>query len=64
MEQARKRRSEKVQTKDDQSSQTKEKDQKIEADKQAADELMDAIDALLEENAESFVKNYVQQGGQ
>ncbi len=28
------------------------------------DELMDAIDDVLEENAEEFVKNYVQKGGQ
>jgi len=28
------------------------------------DELLDEIDELLEENAEEFVKNYVQRGGQ
>jgi ubiquitin-like protein Pup len=28
------------------------------------DELMDEIDDVLEENAEEFVKNYVQKGGQ
>ena len=34
------------------------------ADLQATDELLDEIDALLEENAEEFVKAYVQQGGE
>jgi len=28
------------------------------------DDLLDEIDAVLEENAEEFVKNYVQKGGQ
>ncbi len=28
------------------------------------DELLDEIDEVLEENAEEFVKNYVQKGGQ
>ncbi len=28
------------------------------------DELLDEIDAVLEENAEEFVRNYVQKGGQ
>ncbi len=28
------------------------------------DDLLDEIDAVLEENAEDFVKNYVQKGGQ
>jgi len=28
------------------------------------DGLLDEIDAVLEENAEEFVKNYVQKGGQ
>ncbi len=28
------------------------------------DELLDEIDAVLEENAEDFVRNYVQKGGQ
>lgn len=63
MEQVQKKRSEKAQVTDDPSVETK-KDPKVEADKQAADELLDAIDALLESNAEIFVKNYVQEGGQ
>ncbi len=28
------------------------------------DELLDEIDSVLEENAEEFVRNYVQKGGQ
>ena len=28
------------------------------------DELLDEIDDVLEENAEEFIKNYVQKGGQ
>jgi ubiquitin-like protein Pup len=28
------------------------------------DDLLDEIDSLLEENAESFVKSFVQKGGQ
>lgn len=38
--------------------------EEAEALKAAADELLDEIDGLLEENAEEFVKNYVQKGGQ
>ncbi len=30
----------------------------------STDELMDAIDEVLEENAQEFVKNYIQRGGQ
>jgi prokaryotic ubiquitin-like protein Pup len=32
--------------------------------KKKADELMDKIDDILEDNAEEFVKNYVQKGGE
>ncbi len=31
---------------------------------EAIDELLDEIDSVLEENAEEFVKNYVQKGGE
>jgi ubiquitin-like protein Pup len=34
------------------------------ADKSDLDALLDEIDAVLEENAEEFVKNYRQKGGQ
>ncbi|MBQ27117.1 MAG: ubiquitin-like protein Pup [Nitrospiraceae bacterium] len=32
--------------------------------KQDIDSLIDEIDAVLEENAEEFVKNYIQKGGE
>jgi ubiquitin-like protein Pup len=32
--------------------------------KEDMDSLVDEIDAVLEENAEEFVKNYVQRGGE
>lgn len=38
--------------------------QQAEADLAATDELLDEIDALLEQNAEEFVRQYVQKGGQ
>ena len=31
---------------------------------QRIDDLLDEIDSVLEENAEEFVKNYVQKGGE
>ena len=42
-------------------------DEAIEAAESEAtdiDDLLDEIDTVLEENAEEFVKNYVQKGGQ
>ena len=35
-----------------------------EADLGEVDDLLDEIDSVLEENAEEFVKNYVQKGGE
>lgn len=32
--------------------------------KEDIDELLDEIDAVLEENAEEFVRNYIQKGGE
>lgn len=32
--------------------------------KEDIDQLLDEIDSVLEENAEEFVKNYVQKGGE
>jgi prokaryotic ubiquitin-like protein Pup len=32
--------------------------------KEEMDEILDEIDAVLEENAEEFVKSYVQKGGE
>lgn len=34
------------------------------ADVEAIDELLDEIDAVLEQNAEEFLRNYVQKGGE
>ena len=34
------------------------------AEKEEMDNLLDEIDSVLEENAEEFVKNYVQRGGE
>jgi prokaryotic ubiquitin-like protein Pup len=36
----------------------------VEALKTELDEILDEIDELLEENAEEFVKGYVQKGGE
>lgn len=33
-------------------------------DSQKIEDLLDEIDSVLEENAEEFVKNYVQKGGE
>ena len=44
-----------------------ELDEALEASETEAadiDDLLDEIDTVLEENAEEFVKNYVQKGGQ
>jgi ubiquitin-like protein Pup len=40
---------------------TSERGEKIKAD---LDDLLDEIDEVLEDNAEEFVRNYVQKGGQ
>lgn len=37
---------------------------KGEALKEDMDRLLDEIDSVLEENAEEFIKNYVQKGGE
>ncbi len=39
-------------------------DEEAETDLEELDDLLDEIDTVLEENAEEFVKNYVQKGGQ
>ncbi len=43
---------------------TKKMAKKGEELKEEMDSLVDEIDAVLEENAEEFVKNYVQRGGE
>jgi ubiquitin-like protein Pup len=39
-------------------------DQEAQEKSAITDELLDDIDAVLEENAEQFVRSYVQKGGQ
>jgi ubiquitin-like protein Pup len=38
--------------------------ERVEKLKEEMDEILDEIDAVLEENAEEFVKSYVQKGGE
>lgn len=64
MEQTRKSHSEKPQVTEEDAPTPSKTSPEIEAHKQHSDELLDEIDALLEENAEQFVKEYVQRGGQ
>jgi ubiquitin-like protein Pup len=45
-------------------SEAKDLSKKGEEIKEDMDALVDEIDAVLEENAEEFVKNYVQRGGE
>lgn len=49
---------------DDQSEDLELTEEELEADLEELDDLLDEIDSVLEENAEEFVKNYVQKGGQ
>lgn len=46
---------------DPRSTSTAEKGERI---KKGLDEVLEEIDAVLEQNAEEFVKNYIQRGGQ
>jgi prokaryotic ubiquitin-like protein Pup len=46
---------------DDAAPATSERGEKLKAE---LDDLMDEIDEVLEDNAEEFVRNYVQKGGQ
>ena len=43
---------------------TPEMSKKAEELKEALDKLLDDVDEILEENAEEYVANYVQRGGQ
>ncbi len=45
-------------------SEAKDMSKKGEETKAEMDELIDAIDEVLEENSAQFVKNYVQRGGE
>jgi prokaryotic ubiquitin-like protein Pup len=38
--------------------------ERVEKLKEEMDEILDEIDSVLEENAEEFVKSYVQKGGE
>jgi len=55
------RRSEEEQTVDATASDAAERKERIDAD---VDALLDEIDDVLEENAEEFVRGFVQKGGQ
>jgi ubiquitin-like protein Pup len=55
---------EKQTPKQEESTSTEAKDIKDEELAASTDELIDAIDEVLEENAEEFVKAYVQRGGE
>ncbi len=57
--QARKQRPKQEETSAEESTQTAEA-----VDTSDVDDLLDEIDDVLEENAEEFVKNYVQKGGE
>ena len=46
---------------DDAAPASQERGEKLKAD---LDDLLDEIDEVLEDNAEEFVRNYVQKGGQ
>jgi prokaryotic ubiquitin-like protein Pup len=46
---------------DDAQAEVKERHEKLSED---VDDLLDEIDSVLEENAEEFVRGYVQKGGQ
>jgi ubiquitin-like protein Pup len=49
---------------EDQAEEVDEALEVVESEAADIDDLLDEIDSVLEENAEEFVKNYVQKGGQ
>ena len=60
---------ERKQSRSDDAARRAESDQAVPSDvgeelTEKIDDLLDEIDSVLEENAEEFVKNYVQKGGQ
>jgi len=63
---AEQKQKEKVKSEEPQSESTGAKDLKAKGEeiKEDLDSLMDEIDEVLEKNAEEFVKNYVQRGGE
>ena len=60
-EQIRKSPSEKPEVEVDDAPVTSEKGEKL---KEEMDDILDEIDEVLEENAEEFIKSYVQKGGE
>jgi ubiquitin-like protein Pup len=60
-ERVQKHRTDKSESNNEMIDQPGTKADKLKAD---LDELLDEIDIVLEENAEEFVKNYVQKGGE
>jgi ubiquitin-like protein Pup len=50
--------------KQDQTESRTSEEQSAEAKTQEVDDLLDEIDEVLEDNAEEFVRSYVQKGGQ
>jgi ubiquitin-like protein Pup len=62
--QEKKREKKKDDKKEDQAAANPEVVEKGKKIKEDLDKLMDEIDDVLEQNAEEFVKNYVQKGGQ
>ncbi len=51
-------------TNQDQAEETEVVDTAAQDTSERIDELLEEIDSVLEENAEEFVKNYVQKGGE
>jgi ubiquitin-like protein Pup len=62
--QEKKREKKKDDKREDQAAANPEVVEKGKKIKEDLDKLMDEIDDVLEQNAEEFVKNYVQKGGQ
>jgi prokaryotic ubiquitin-like protein Pup len=60
-ERIQKQRTERTEATQEAETATGAKSEKLKAD---LDELLDEIDSVLEENAEEFVRSYVQKGGE
>ncbi len=54
----------KSEVKSDEVEETTQPSEKAQALKAEMDDLLDEIDEVLEDNAEEFVRNYVQKGGE
>lgn len=64
MEQVRKVRSDNTKAEDSEPISAKKSPDQVEEHKRLAAELLDEIDAILEENAKDFVEQYIQKGGE